>query len=210
MFPVYCNWNTCPCFSSKLTAAKNRSYQISPFTVSRRNESHEIVISRSHRAPEQTLHPLKMPAVGLSFRPSDSATLTEKMTAFLMETAVSPVNRGSRECSLNTGEIQVGYQEKSSPAGGGHGTGCPGQWSWCWDARVHGAFGHCSQIWGLNVGYPAWSLELDSMIIVGPFQHKMFCHSVVQHFVNSQFSPNWVKRNSRQAGEMERRQPNYG
>ena len=55
-----------------------------------------------------------MPAVGLSFRPSDSATLTEKMTAFLMETAFPPVNRGSRV---------VGMEQAAQ--GSGHGPELP-------------------------------------------------------------------------------------
>ena len=47
-------------------------------------------------------------------------------------------------------------EEGSAPeggGGGGHGTGCPGQWSQPQAARVQGVFGQCSQAFGLNFGW---------------------------------------------------------
>ena len=39
----------------------------------------------------------------------------------------------------------------SSPQGGGHETGCPGQWAQPRSAGVQGAFGQCSQTLGLGL-----------------------------------------------------------
>lgn len=75
---------------------------MSPFTVSKRNESHEIMISRSCRAPEQSLNALKMTALRLSFSPfPDPAMLLEDVTALLLEVLVPPANYGSQEHSLD-------------------------------------------------------------------------------------------------------------
>ena len=42
-------------------------------------------------------------------------------------------------------------------------------------ARVQTAFGHLSQTQDLNMGGPAQSHEVDLMILVGPFQLRIFC-----------------------------------
>ena len=67
----------------------------------------------------------------------------------------------------------------SAPQGGGHGTGCPGQWAQpkCQSSRciLDNALRHrvLSDIWILSG--PVWSQELGSMILVGPFQLTIFC-----------------------------------
>jgi len=38
-----------------------------------------------------------------------------------------------------------GLGKGSAPEGGGHGTGCPGQWEWPQAAKVQGALEHNSQ-----------------------------------------------------------------
>lgn len=54
----------------------------------------------------------------------------------------------ARFSSLSFGQGGVRWMlgKGSSPEGSGHGTGCPGQWSWSQAAEIQGAFGQCSQI----------------------------------------------------------------
>jgi len=47
--------------------------------------------------------------------------------------------------------LALGKGKGSSPEGGGHGLGCPGQWAQPQTAGVQWAFGHCSQIQGLDL-----------------------------------------------------------
>lgn len=74
---------------------------MSPFTVSKRNESHEIMISQSCRAPEQSLSDLKMPALRSRFSAfPDPAMLLEDVTALLLEVLAPAANDSSQEHSL--------------------------------------------------------------------------------------------------------------
>ena len=45
--------------------------------------------------------------------------------------------------------------------------------------RVQGASGRCSWSYGLVLGSPERSSELDSMILTGPFQLKIFYDSMI-------------------------------
>ena len=54
--------------------------------------------------------------------------------------------QGLRErCGAVSGEGQLRFETGSSPEGGGHGTGCPGYWSWSQAARVQATSGQHSQ-----------------------------------------------------------------
>ena len=46
------------------------------------------------------------------------------------------------------------------------------------DTKPQEVFGQCLQTLGLILGGPVWSQELDSVILEGLFQHKMFYDSV--------------------------------
>ena len=49
---------------------------------------------------------------------------------------------------------EKGLGKGSAPEGGGHETGCPGQWARPQAVGVQGVFGHRSQIQGLNFDWP--------------------------------------------------------
>jgi len=71
-----------------------------------------------------------------------------------------------------SGEGQWRSGTGSAPEGGGHGTGCPGQWAWPrvpefreFTEDLDSAFRH-----GVGIlGGPVWSQELDSVILQGSF-----------------------------------------
>jgi len=58
----------------------------------------------------------------------------------------------------------------TSPEDSGHGTGSTGLRSWPQAAKVQGAFG-----WHSNIEFEFCVLQLDSVVLVGPFQLRMFC-----------------------------------
>lgn len=55
-----------------------------------------------------------------------------------------------------------------------------GQWDvrLCMDSPCFGEVGQCSQTRGLILGGSVWSQELNSIILMGPFQLGKFCDSV--------------------------------
>jgi len=59
------------------------------------------------------------------------------------------------------------------PQGSGHGPKL---------ARIQEAYGQLSQIYVI-LGGPAWSQELDSMILMGPFHLGIFCDSTCGVFL---------------------------
>jgi len=61
------------------------------------------------------------------------------------------------------------------PGSSGHGTK---------PVRLQGASGQCSSSYGLVLGSPARNRELDSMILLGPFQLEIFCDSMINPFCN--------------------------
>ena len=44
---------------------------------------------------------------------------------------------------------------------------------------MRGAFGHCSQTWGLSLGGAVWSQGLETAVVVGSFQLGMFFGSMI-------------------------------
>ena len=62
----------------------------------------------------------------------------------------------------------------SAPEGGGRETGCPGQWARPQGDGVQGALDNIGFVFWVVV----WSKELDSMILMHPFQVRVFCDSV--------------------------------
>ena len=78
---------------------------------------------------------------------------------------------------LCQGRGSWGLGTGAAPQGAGHGTGCPGLWAWppvlefreCLDSALR------HRVWIL--GGPVWNLELDLMVLTGPFQLRIFCDS---------------------------------
>ena len=56
------------------------------------------------------------------------------------------------------------------PQGSGHGTKLN---------RVQEVSGQHSQMYGLILGGPVWSQELDLVILMGPFLLRIFCDSLI-------------------------------
>lgn len=79
---------------------------------------------------------------------------------------------------LHQERVEWALGRSSSSEGNGHGTCCPWQQSKAFGDQ--GEFGQCSQMQGLNFGQSAWSQELDSTILLGASQLRIFCDSVVQ------------------------------
>ena len=87
---------------------------------------------------------------------------------------------GTRWSLRSTGEVQAGYQEEVLHREGWlhTGTGSPGTWSRhqaCQSLRSV-----CTVLLVIRsefLGRPVWSQELDSMVLVGPFQLGIFSDS---------------------------------
>lgn len=58
-------------------------------------------------------------------------------------------------------------------------TGSTGKWLQDKPDRVQEALGQFSQTQGVTLGVSFAGLELDLMILIGPFQLSMFCYSVL-------------------------------
>lgn len=62
------------------------------------------------------------------------------------------------------------------PRVSGTGAGSSGQWPWHGAAGVQEVSGQCPQTYG--VGGAVWGQELDSMILIGPIQLRVFYDSM--------------------------------
>ena len=84
----------------------------------------------------------------------------------------------------------VGWElaKGSSPEGGGHGTGCPGQWA---KPQVLMFKEHLDSALrqGSNFGWSVWSQELDLMILMGLFQLRVY-HDSYSLVFNQPKNPN--------------------
>jgi len=80
---------------------------------------------------------------------------------------------------LCQGRGSWGLGTGAAPQGGGHGTGCPGQWARPQVPEFNEHLGKAFRYRVWILGGPLWSQELDSMILVSPFQPGIFHNSVI-------------------------------
>ena len=74
-------------------------------------------------------------------------------------------------------------EEALQTEGGGHGTApSPGQWAWPQAVRAQDN-AKTQRVWVF--GGPVWSQELDSMAIMGLFQCRIFCDSMINFKIKS-------------------------
>jgi len=103
--------------------------------------------------------------------------------------AAAAPKRTARSCI----RVRLGWVlgKGSSPEGSGHGTGCPGQWSWPEAARVQGALGQGSQTQGLNFGWFCVEAKAELGDLCGSLSTIWFYdsyNSSVKHIVTTQIN----------------------